>query len=420
LAVLYPYPQDVLLTQLLIAGIVVGGMSYLAVRQASKRPYLFTGWFWFVGTLIPVIGLVQVGVQSMADRYTYVPLIGLFIVIAWGGCELSERWRLWPGVPGFVASLAVAACVPVTVTQLANWRNSVVLCEHTLQCTANNYMIEYALGMALSDRGQMEAACQHIEEAIRMAPAYAEPRCQLARILSMQGKAEEAVASFREAIRCDPSLAIARQGLVRELIQQNKLGEAAEGLTAWLRLAPDNWEVADTLGGILTRMGKPGEALSHLNNAARINPTNALVRCHLAMALDQLGRTREGISQYREALKIEPQMVEALNNLAWILAANPNPEVRDGSEAVRLAEQACRLTGYRIPALVGTLGAAYGETGRFEEAARMADQAAALGAAAGKTVLAERAGKMAELFRAGQPFHDAPRLPISTPEKAAR
>jgi Flp pilus assembly protein TadD len=236
----------------------------------------------------------------------------------------------------------------------------------------------------------------------------------------MQGNAEEAVASFREAIRCDPSLAIARQGLVRELIQQNKLGEAAEGLTAWLRLAPDNWEVADTLGGILTRMGKPGEALSHLNNAARINPTNALVRCHLAMALDQLGRTREGISQYREALKIEPQMVEALNNLAWILAANPNPEVRDGSEAVRLAEQACRLTGYRIPALVGTLGAAYGETGRFEEAARMADQAAALGAAAGKTVLAERAGKMAELFRAGQPFHDAPRLPISTPEKAAR
>jgi tetratricopeptide (TPR) repeat protein len=420
LAVLYPYPQNMLLTPLLIAGIVVGGMSYLAVRQASKRPYLFTGWFWFVGTLTPVIGLVQVGIQSMADRYTYVPLIGLFIVIAWGGCELSERWRLWPGLPGFAAALAVAACVPVTVTQLAYWRNSVVLCEHTLQCTANNYMIEYALGMALSDRGQMDAACQHLEEAIRMAPAYAPPHCQLAQILSTQGKAEAAVASFREAIRCDPSLSMARQGLVSELIQQNKLGDAAEELNAWLWLTPDNWEAADTLGGVLTRMGRPSEALSHFNEAARINPTNALVRCHLAMTLNQLGRTREEISQYREALKIEPQTVEALNNLAWILAANPSPEIRDGNEAVRLSEQACRLTGYRIPELVGTLGVAYAETGRFEEAARMADQAAAMGAAAGKTVLAERAGKMAELFRGGKPFHDAPRQPITAPENGGR
>jgi Flp pilus assembly protein TadD len=207
---------------------------------------------------------------------------------------------------------------------------------------------------------------------------------------------------------------------VSELIQQNKLGDAAEELNAWLRLTPDNWEAADTLGGVLTRMDRPSEALSHFNEAARINPTNALVRCHLAMTLDQLGRTREEISQYREALKIEPQTVEALNNLAWILAANPSPEIRDGSEAVRLSEQACRLTGYRIPALVGTLGAAYAETGRFEEAARMADQAAAMGAAAGNTVLAERAGKMAELFRGGEPFHDAPRLPITAPENGGR
>ena len=415
LALLYPYPPAMVLWKLLIAVTVVGGMTCIAIQQAARRPYLFTGWFWFVGTLVPVIGLIQVGIQSMADRYTYVPLIGLFIIIAWGACELAERWRLRPGVPGSMAALAVAACIPVTVTQLNCWRNDVSLCEHALRCTKDNYMIEVALGIALLDRNQLDPARQHFAEAIRIAPAHAEPHCYLAQILSAQGKTGDAIASFREALRCNPSLPAAHWGLARELIQQNNLGEAAGELTALVRLAPDDWQACDTLGGVLLRQDRTSEALNHFFDAARINPTNAAVRCHLAMALDRSGRTREGIVQYREALKIEPQTIEALNNLAWILAANPSSDNRDGSEAVRLAEQACQLAEYRIPALVGTLGAAYAEAGRFDEAARMADRAAVMATAMGNAVMAKIATNMAGLYRSHQPFHEAPRPAITTP-----
>lgn len=420
LALLYPYPHGIVIWKLLIAVIVMGCSSFFAIRHALKRPYLFTGWFWFVGTLVPVIGLVQVGVQSMADRYTYVPLIGLFIVIAWGGCELAERWQLRPSVPGSMAVLAVAACVPVTLTQLNYWRNDISLCEHTLRCTKDNFMIEYALGMAFSDRGQPDLAHRHLAEAIRIAPAFAEPHCCLAEILSLQGKTEDAITSFREAIRCKPSLPAAHLGLARELIKQNKSGEATEELTTLLRLTPDDWGACDALGWVLIRQDRAAEALSHFLDAARINPTNAAVRCHLAMALDLLGRTKEGIVQYREALKIAPRTIEALNNLAWILAANPSPDNRDGTEAVRLAEQACQLTEFRNRTILATLGAAYAEAGRFDEAASMADKAAVMAAAAGNTALTERATKMVGLFRSGQPFHEAPRPTITAPAQGSR
>jgi Flp pilus assembly protein TadD len=415
LAALYPYPPVMTAWKVLAAVTVVGGMSCLAIQQAARRPYLFTGWFWYLGTLVPVIGLIQVGVQSMADRYTYVPLIGLFIIMAWGACELAARWRLRPGVAGSLAALGVAACVPVTVTQLSYWQNDVSLCEHALRCTKDNYMMEYALGIAYLDRSQLESAREHLSEAIRIAPAQAEPYCSLAQILSAQGKTQDAIAAFRKALRCNPSLTAAHWGLARELIRQNILAEATGELTALVRLTPDDWQAYDTLGGVLLRQGRTGEALDHFVDAVRLNPTNAAVRCHLAMALDRSGRTREGIVQYREALKIDPQSLEALNNLAWILAADPSPDNRDGTEAVRLAEQACQLAEYRIPALVGTLGVAYAEAGRFDEAARMADQAAVMAAAAGNTGLAKMATNMAGLYRSRQPFHEALRPANTSP-----
>jgi Flp pilus assembly protein TadD len=318
LVVLYPFSEDFTTWHLVAAIIAVASLIYLAIRYARACPYLFTGWFWYVAVLVPVIGLVQVGLQSMADRYTYVPSIGLFIIIAWGGYDLARRWQLRPAAVAVLAVLPILACIPLTRAQLACWKDSVVLFENALRWTSDNLAAENDLGVTLSDRGQYEDACKHFTEAIRIFPKV--PQAHFGRALALD-----------------------------------------------------------------------------------------VVRCHLALALDRLGRTKEAVEQYHEALALNPRMPAVLNNLAWILAAHADPEVRNGAEAVRLAEQACELTGFKEATMVGTLGAAYAEAGRFEQAVEMARKAEALAAAAGHTQLADKDREMAELFLARQPFHESNR-----------
>jgi tetratricopeptide (TPR) repeat protein len=373
LAVLYPFPQTVSIGHLTMATVALACLSYLAIRCAKRRPYLVTGWFWFLGTLVPVIGLVQVGLQSMADRYTYVPLIGLFIIIAWGGYDLARRWQLRPAALVPIAVLPILACIPVTRAQLGYWRNSVVLFEHALRRTSENFFMEYDLAKVFMKMGKLDDARQHMAEATKILPS--EPETHL--------------------------------GLGMVLMEQKKFTEAAEQLTIVLQLKTNYWKAHAMLGAALIEQGKPEDALRHFSEAVRMDPTNAEIRSYWAMALDRLGRVQDAVTEYREALKLDPQIPGVLNNLAWILASNPNPGVRNGKEAVRLAEQACRLNGYRDPELVSTLGAAYAEAGRFEEAVDTANRAEAMATAVGNMKLAEENKQRTELFRSRKALHEA-------------
>jgi Flp pilus assembly protein TadD len=483
LVVLYPFSADFDIGHLAGAVTVVIGLSYVAIRYAKRCPYLFTGWFWYLGMLVPVIGLVQVGLQSMADRYTYVPLIGLFILIAWGGYDLAKHWQLRPAVLVFLAALPILACVPLTRLQLGYWRNSLALFEHALRWTAKNYTAENNLALALLDRGQTDAAGRHLTEALRIKPDYADALSNLGMLLVMQGRIDEgitryraalqkqpaipefhhnlacalvrkgewdgAIAEFEATLRLSPEMSQARGDLARALTLQGRLSEAkaqwstlvrhepdnadahmglglllaAEGdypaalghLREGVRLRPNDYEIQLRVGNVLEEARLPEQALRHYAEATRLNPTNASVRCQLAILLDRLQRTKEAVAQYREVLALDPRMAVALNNLAWILASNDDPAVRNGAEAVPLAQQACELTQYQEAVLVSTLGAAYAEAGRFDQAVEMARKAEALAVRADNAALADKNRKMAQLFLAHQPFHESSSTATNSP-----
>jgi tetratricopeptide (TPR) repeat protein len=346
-----------------------------------------------------------------------VPLIGLFIIISWGGYDLAGRWRLRPAVLGSTAVLAVAACIPFTRAQLSYWRNTEALFEHAIRFGSNNLIAEYNLAASYFGRGQYDEAAQHFAQVTKYYQQYALAHHNLGALahsnlglaLARQGKTEEAMVSYQNALRCDPKLPLANFGLATLLINQGKWAEAAEHLATVVQVTTNYWEAYDQFGLALSKLGKAEDALDQFSKAVQINPKNPELRSHFAMALDRLGRTREAVAQYWEALSLNPKMSDVLNNLAWLLASHPNAEIRNGAEAVRLAEQACQLTDYHDAMIVGTLGAAYAEAGRFDEAVAAAEKARELALALGQKDLAEKNQQLIQLFSTRQPYREPAR-----------
>jgi tetratricopeptide (TPR) repeat protein len=274
-------------------------------------------------------------------------------------------------------------CVPLTRAQLGYWRDSVTLLEHALRLTTDNYPVEYNLGTVYFRRKEWDIAREHFASATRIYPNHAE----------------------------------ARHALALTLIQQGDTGEAIDQLAKELELAPDQWQAHHMLGVALDKHGNRREALDHFSQAVRLNPVYAPSRLNLGKALAYAGQSREAITQYREALKLAPLFPEALDALAWVLATNPDPEIRNGAEAVTLAEQACQITQYQMPQTLITLGSAYAEAGRFEEALAMVRMAEAQATNSGNEELTEKCRKMAERFVARQPFHES-ETPAPAPGQA--
>jgi hypothetical protein len=202
LAVLYPFPPRVEWWKAAAAGVVLLAISAMAWRERRKRPYLAVGWAWFLGTLVPVIGLAQVGTQAHADRYMYVPMVGLLIMAAWGGAELYEKR---PRVVQLAAVGAGLACVPLTVAQVACWQNSGTLFEHTLAVTQRNWIAEHDLGNYLMDEpGGMQEAMEHLRKSLEIYPDSAFTHSDMGIALVRSGRFQEAVAEFQEALRLAP------------------------------------------------------------------------------------------------------------------------------------------------------------------------------------------------------------------------
>ena len=251
----YPYPQGWPIWYPAIAAIIVGCFSVVAVRESRNRPYVFVGWFWFWIALVPVIGLVQVGIQSIADRYTYLPLIGLFIIIAWLGCDLAEQWRL-PSV--LLRSLAVAilaACIPVTMIQLGYWKNSFTLFEHALRLNPNNFFVEVNLAMSYEAKEQHEPALEHLIKAAKINPNFGETYNKMGGVQLWLGKYDDAIESFNAALRLQAAAPLAHYGLALAYEKQDKLTDATKEMQTALALAPGNQEYVDEYNLILEKTG---------------------------------------------------------------------------------------------------------------------------------------------------------------------
>jgi tetratricopeptide (TPR) repeat protein len=258
LAAYYPYPRELPLTEAAISAFVLLVVTAGAVALARRYPYLLIGWLWYLGTLVPAIGIVQVGTQAMADRYTYLPLIGLFIALVWAIGDLLERWKQ-ARVPAFVAGgAAVLACIAVSRVQVGYWQGSPTLWKHALDVTTDNYAAHTYYGNALASQGKIDDAIGEYREALRIRADYPEAHNNLGPALAGQGKLSEAIAHFREAIRLRPNYA----------------------------------DAYSNLGVALASEGKWDLALAEYDTALRYDPDHARARANRQLALRALGRER--------------------------------------------------------------------------------------------------------------------------------
>jgi len=312
LAVFYPHPGSTLpLWQVAGAGIALSGVTALVLLMGTRRPYLPVGWFWYLGTLVPVIGLVQVGLQAMADRYTYVPFIGLFIIIVWGASDLAAGWRHHQKVLGLMAGGALALCIAVSWRQVGHWRTSATLFEHALQATTDNYLAHDGLGSELARQGRLEEAERRYREALRIKPDFAEAHNNLGVLLAKQRKFEAAMAHFSEALRFGPHLVRIHSNMGLALAQQGKSADAVAQYMDAIRLAPDMADPYNNLGLVLAQQGRLDEAVHAFREALRLNPAFTQAHINLGLALAQQNKSTEAMAHFSQALAIDPSDEEA-------------------------------------------------------------------------------------------------------------
>ena len=402
LAVLYPHQQHLPAWQVGAAAALILALSIGALRLWRARPYVTVGWFWFVGTLVPAIGLVQVGEQAMADRFTYIPSIGLIVLMVWWVSDIGSRGRYRSLVLGGGAILVVALLVLGTRVQLNCWRTSKALLEHDISVTGGTAVIHNNLGTILVDEGNWPEAERQFSEALRLDPTYARARINLATGLARQDKAADAARQLRDM---EPVWeAEGHRQLAKIFLEQMKVNEAIEEYSAAATLEPDDVATRESLGLTLAHAGKAGEASAQFAELVRLRP-DAQAHYYLALSLVVEGKAELAAEHYRETIRLKPDWPEPLNDLAWLLATSSRATLRNGPEAVRLAEQACDLSGHKEARFLGTLDAAYAEAGRFAEAITVAEQARTLAQAAGNQEVATAAASRLELYRAGRAYH---------------
>jgi tetratricopeptide (TPR) repeat protein len=316
LAVYYPYDENLPLWQVVGAALLLLAITAAVVRFGRKRPYLRVGWFWYLGTLVPMIGLVQVGGQAMADRYTYVPMIGLFVMIAMAVPEVLNRWRCRKKVMALSAGIILVALLAVGRSQASLWRNSIRLFDHSLAAASDNYLIRNNLGNALERMGRVDEAIGHYRESLRIAPGNAEVYFNLANAISRKGKAHEAIALYAEALRLRPDYAEAHNNLGSELDRLGQIADAMAHYREAVRLKPDYVEAVSNVGVALAKQGQAAEALPYFEKAIRIDPRYEKAYHNRGVALFDQGRVREAIASYDQAVRINPGFVEARYSLA--------------------------------------------------------------------------------------------------------
>lgn len=349
LAAFYPYRANVPAWQIAAAASLIAVVSALAIQQRRRRPYLFVGWFWYLVMLLPVIGIVQAGIQSMADRYMYLPLIGPSIVAAWGLPALADRWpdvrRSLPAAAGVV----LFACTLVTEQQLTYWQDSVALWQRVARVTLgqDDQQAQDTVVAMLRSRGREAEISEHFGRTggapgsapMMRADSYsAEWHYDEGITLAQQGKFNEAIDAFSAALALKPDYLEAMTHLGMALAAAGRTDEAIARDEEALRLAPDQAVVHSNLGALLAGRGRTAEALEHFKDAVRLQPTLAEAQDNLGLALAQQDRVDEAAAHFAEAVRLRPDMVAAHVHLGIAFAKQDKIEdaKRELTTALRL------------------------------------------------------------------------------------
>ena len=347
---------------------------WLARRRLGRGPV--TALLFYVGTLFPVLGFLNaygMRYSFVWDHWVYLPSLGIIALVVALVVRMAESLHKPAVVCGF-AAIVLPLFAVLTWRQAGTFTDAETLWRATLARNPDCWIAHTILGSLLREQGNIEEALEHHHRAIQINPNSFEVLINLGTTLATKGQTDEAIVCFRKAIQIEPNSS----------------------------------KAFSNLGLALAIKGQFDEAIENYRHAIQINPNQPKIFFHLGMALGQLGRNREAVAQYREALRLNPNQAEVLNNLAWLLAASSDAGLRNGAEAVQLAEHACELTHYGKPLILSTLAVAYAEAGRFPEAVTTAEMAEQLATKTGLPAIAANNRKLLELYRAGKPYHVTP------------
>jgi protein O-mannosyl-transferase len=316
LAVYYPFAAAGIPDwQIIGVAFLLIAITAFCFFQRKIRPYVIVGWLWFLGTLVPVIGLVQVGGQTMADRYFYIPSIGLFIAVVFGLADIAKTRRIAPLLSAAIAGVFLLVLATLTNAQIHLWSNSFTLYNHALTVTPPNPHIEYNLGLAMGGSGRYDEAAAHFEKTLQIDSNFYDGLVGMGVTRTIQGRLPEAIEYFQAAIRSQPDAPKAHVQLALALWKQNRDQAAVEEMRRALQFAPKDADIRADFGLALELVGRMPEAIEQLHEALRLDPNSAEAHNNLGLALLASGKPRESIPEFEAALRLKPELKGAADNL---------------------------------------------------------------------------------------------------------
>lgn len=441
LTVFYPLPQDgVALAHVTFSVLMIVAISAGVILLRKTQPYLVTGWCWFVGMLVPVLGLVQVGVQAHADRYTYLPHVGLYIAIVWLTAAIPLTARRRELIFGCVTTIVLAGLIFRAWTQTTYWRDSRTLWTHALAVTANNDTAQLGLSDLSFAEGKIDDAVLYARQALSIRPANSDANIALALGLTRKGETREALQHFEAVERRSPHRPRLHYNMGTLFLDHGEVDRAISEFEKEISIYPEMIEAQNNLGTALMRKGQFDEALSHFERTAAQDPTRPKLHANIAMAwlqkgepdkaiqefekelrrqpfdaqtqndlgaaLLQKGDPAAALAQWHKALRLQPNNINALCNAAWTFATCSDREVRDGGQAVEFAQRALDLAQTDDPRILRVLAAAHAEKGEFATAIEVAQRAVKRAANQGDATLKRALEGNIDQYQRGLPLRE--------------
>lgn len=442
LSVFYPHPRHSLsVLQVLAATLFLIAVTAGVFMCRRRHPYFLTGWFWFFGMVVPVSGIIQVGEQAHADRYMYLPQIGLYILVTWFVADTVFSWRHRRILLGTAMASSIALLMLPAWKQTSYWRDGRTLWTHALAVDPQNDTAHISLcdldlrenhlddavfhartaleirpdsadahsrlGVALSATGQHEEASIHFQKALETHQIRPRVHYNIATLLLNSGHLDEAIAEFNKELQIQPEFVEAHNNLGSALTSKGELDGALAHFQKALELDPHLPKVHHNIAMILLRQGQFDQAIAHLQKELQANPGSAEAHNDLGIARSQQGRIDQAINEWQKALELQPDNLNAYCNLVWVFATFPDDAIRSGAKAVALGEHALKLSGEKDPRIYRLLAAAYAENRQFDKAIETAQRGSELATKQGNYAAANALESNIDLYRKSLPLRDS-------------